>query len=176
MLGLLGLIISILLNGCAGVNDSMTPNPKSYVSDFDNSIEIVQDNVSAASSLSEGWHVLGFFWTNRSKDTIIVNVGRNGIVSIQGVAFNIDGNIIRLKPVDVVTDFKFYNSGIDWSYKRYEMSLTDFLKLADADTVKMKVDTNSEYTVSTFGKKHPDAIISSKLPKFKAELSRYGIK
>ena len=171
---LLFTILLLIFVGCASMNDSLTPNAKMIKSDFDNSIEISQDNVSAASSINEGWHVLGLFWTNRNKDSVILNVGRNGTTIIDGVAFNIDGEIISLKPIDVLTDYSF-NPNMNWSYKRFQISMKNFLKLAKADTVKMKVEGVSTYTVSTFGKKHLGAVISNKFPNFLSLLEKNGV-
>ena len=68
---MMSLIIAVLscasiLICCASINQGLTPSAKTLVSDFDGSIEVIQKPVSAASSLSEGWHTLGFRWSSKA--------------------------------------------------------------------------------------------------------------
>ncbi len=150
-----------IIGGCASVNQGLTPSAKTVVSDFDDTIEVIQAPVSSASSLSEGWHTLGFRWSSKAPDIVFLKVGAQDIVNISAVAFNIDGNIIRLdKPASTLTDYG------DWSTRQFSMSLEQFRELAAAQTVKMKVVMIDKYSVSSFGKSKSSAIVNGKFAPF----------
>lgn len=160
------------LTACSSsMNDAMTPDPKYVVSDFDQSIEISQATVSAAEAFGEDWTTLGFFWTDRAPNFVLIEAGIHGIDNISSIAFNIDGEIIEVTQASTAfTNFEtnaFAN--ISWSKRGFLVAYDDFKRIATASTVKFKVvSLDNTYGVSTFGQKHPDAIVSGKLPKFLA--------
>ena len=157
----LSIVLSLFLFSCSSYNQMATPSAKVITDSFDGSLMVYQDNVSAASSLSEGWHTLGFRWVKKYPDIIYLSVGTNGITNISSVAFNIDGKIIELNdPASNLTDYG------DWSTRPFAISLDDFKLLAEGNTVKMKVVMIDTFTVSTFGKNHPSAIVVGKFDKF----------
>lgn len=152
---------AFIFSGCASINQGLTPSAKTVASDFDDTIEVIQDSVSAASSLSEGWHTLGFRWSSKAPDIVFIKVGTKGIVNISAVAFNIDGNIIRIdKPASTLTDYG------DWSTRQFSMSLEQFRQMAAAQTVKMKVVMIDKYSISSFGQSNPSAIVGGKFAPF----------
>jgi len=158
------IFISILILtffGCASFNQMATPSPKTVINDFDGSIEVRQSPVSAAASMSEGWNTLGFTWLSKNPEYVYLIVGTQGITNISSVSFNIDGEIIDLEePASYLTDYG------EWSTRPFVISLTKFRQLANANTVKMKVVMIDSYTVSTFGKNHPLAVVSGKFDEF----------
>lgn len=161
-------LIVIFISGCGSTfNDSMTPDPKLVRSDFDNSIEVYQSNVSSAQGLGEEWTTIGLFWTDRAKDVVVVRAGIAGISAIANIAFNADGKIFEYhQTTTALTQFDT-NEFLDWSHKSFVVPKDEFEFIANAETVKFKVTRiDNTYGVSTFGKNHPRAIITSKIPKF----------
>jgi hypothetical protein len=150
-----------LVAGCATMNDALMPSLSVIKDDFNGSTIVRQYPVSSSSSLSEGWHTLGFEWIQKTPDTIFITAGTNGIVNITDVAFNADGQVISsIKPASTITEYG------QWSTRRFAMSWEDFLKVANAKSVKMKVVRINDYTVSSFGFDHSEAIVNTKIPPF----------
>lgn len=156
----LSLLIIYFFNGCASLNQGLTPGTKILKSDFDNSVDIVQEPVSSASSLSEAWHTLGFRWNSKATDIVFVTAGAHGITNITGLSFNIDGEIIDLEPASALTNYD------NWSTRQFKMDLSTFRKMAVAKDVKMKVVMIDTYSVSSFGQSKPDATVSGKFSEF----------
>ncbi|MBI2427497.1 MAG: hypothetical protein HYV29_01620 [Ignavibacteriales bacterium] len=135
------------LVGCAAMNDALTPSLRIEKDEFDGSTIIYQPPVSAASGSSEGWHHLGFEWSTKWRYNAFITVGVSGIHNISSVEFKVDGNVIdNIKVASEITDY-----GEHISTRRFATSWTNFLKLANAKTVIMKVNRINEYSVSTFG-------------------------
>ena len=98
-------------------------------------------------------------------DVVFLEVGTNGITNVQGVAFNVDGNIIEnIKEASSLTKYG------SWSTRRLVMPIADFVKVAQGRDVKMKLIQIDTYSVSTFGKNHPGAVVNSKFPPFLSKL------
>jgi hypothetical protein len=175
-------LIGLALAGCAslpslgGTQDTQerelpAPSgpvpPLSVVRDeFDGSIIVQQDAVSSSSSYTEGWHTLGFEWHQKTPEIIFVTAGTNSVATITDLAFNADGVLItRITPASALTDYG------SLSTRRFAMTWQDFLKIADAKTVKMKLVRISDSTVSSFGTEHPGAVVNSTISPFVAKVS-----
>ncbi len=155
------LIVAMVFFGCASINDSLTPSMSVVKDDFDGSIIVRQSPVSATSSMSEGWHTLGFEWNQKTSDIIYITAGTNGTVNITDVEFNADGNIIsNIKTASTLTEYG------KWSTRRFSMPWDDFLKITNAKSVKMKVVQINNYTVSSFGPANSGAIVNKKISPF----------
>ncbi len=153
--------IFMLLVGCANMNDAMTPSLRAQSDPFDGSTIISQAPVSAASSMSEGWHTMGFEWNQKYPDVVFLEVGTNGITNVTGVAFNVDGKIIEnIKEASVLTKYG------SWSTRRLVMPINDFVKVAQGQDVKMKLMQIDTYSVSSFGSSNSGAVVNSKFPPF----------
>lgn len=156
------IIAGAALAGCAAMNDAMTPSVDTVKDDFDGKVIVRQSPVSAASSMSEAFHVLGFEWYEKYPDLIFITVGsafRNQ--AIVNVAFNADNSVLeRFKTASSFTEFR--DSA---SYRRFEISWTDFVRIAGAAVVKMKVEGINNYTVSSFGV-GSRALVNSKFQPF----------
>jgi len=161
------LALVVVLAGCASTMDAMTPSASVIKDDFDGTIIVRQPLVNAASSLSEPFHTLGFEWYQRTPDAVFVTAGfATGVRSIQAVAFNADGKVIQgLKPASVLTDFD-RAGGLASSSRRFEMRLDDFVVIATADVVKMRVEGINDYTVSSFGPGAGIAVVNMKFAPF----------
>ena len=154
-------IILSTISSCASFNDAMTPSLSVQQDQFDGSLIITQPPVSAASGLSEGWHTLGFQWSNKFPKVVFLEVGVSGITNVMGVAFNVDGQIIEnIKEASSLTKYG------DWSTRRLVMPVSDFLKVAQGNDVKMKVMQIDTYSVSSFGPTNSGAIINAKFAPF----------
>jgi len=159
----------IMLTGCAGMNDAMTPSMNAHKDPFDGSLIVSQAPVSSSSSLSEGWHTLGFEWNQKYPDVVFLEVGTNGITNVQGVAFNVDGVIIEnIKEASLLTKYG------SWSTRRLVMPINEFVKVAQGRDVKMKLIQIDTYSVSTFGNSHSGAVVNSKFPPFLSKLKELG--
>ncbi|TNC82772.1 MAG: hypothetical protein C9356_02570 [Oleiphilus sp.] len=155
----------LFLTACASMNDKMTPSVTVIKDQFDGSVIVRQEPVSAASSLSEGWHTLGFEWTQNHPDVVFLQVGVSGVTNVMGVAFNVDGEIIEnISKASTLTKYG------NWSTRRLVMSYADFEKVARGKDVKMKVMQIDEYSVSSFGAANSGAIVNSKFEPFLDEL------
>jgi len=166
LMAFLSLLLVCFINGCASINQSLTPGTKIVKSDFDNSIDVVQEPVSAASSLSEAWHTLGFRWNSKAPDIVFVTAGAHGVTNITGLSFNIDGKIVDLEPASTLTNYD------KWSTRQFKMDLPTFRKMAAAKDVKMKVVMIDTYSVSSFGQSEPDAVVSGKFSEFLSEVDK----
>lgn len=155
------IVLVSLLSGCASFNDAMTPSLSVITDKFDGSLIIEQPAVSAASSISESSHTLGFQWYQKYPEVIFLEVGVIGITNVMGVAFNVDGEII--KNIDKASTLTNYG---DWSTRRLVLPINDFVRIAQGKDVKMKVMQIDSYSVSSFGTENSGAIVNSKLPPF----------
>lgn len=166
----------LLLSACTSMNQALSPSLQVQKNDFDGTMEIIQPEVSAASSLSEAYHTLGFKWSAKKPDSVFLYVGVYGIESIRGVAFNLDGNIIESTTKIGLTDIDLGHTEFvnlpNRSMATFVMPLNDFKKLAASDLVKMKVEMGNSYSVSSFGK-NTSAVVSPKLVLFTSEVDKY---
>ncbi|HYS75009.1 MAG TPA: hypothetical protein VEM38_02815 [Burkholderiales bacterium] len=161
-------LLELALVGCAAVptdvsllQDSAIPSLSVIKDEFDGSAIVQQVPVSSSSSLAEGWHALGFEWHQKTPEIIFVTAGAIGSVTLTDLAFNADGELIsRIKPASAGTE---YGSS---STRRFAMSWQDFLKIANAKSVKMKLVRLDEYTVSSFGPEHPEAVVNTRIAPF----------
>lgn len=108
---------------------------------------------------------MGFDWNSNYPSTVYITVGRNGIVNIDGVEFNVDGKFLtNIDKVSVLTDYS------DWSSRRFKVSLADFQLIANSKDTKMKVQTINSYTVSSFGTSNSGAVVNNKFQPFLQEI------
>jgi hypothetical protein len=133
--------------------------------EFDGSTIVQQDAVSSSSSYAEGWHTLGFEWHQKTPDIVFVTAGTNSVAAITDLAFNADGELIsRIKPDSAITDYG------SLSTRRFAMTWQDFLKIANAKSVKMKLVRINDYTVSSFGTENSGAVVNSTIAPFVAKV------
>ena len=164
------LILSVLLlSACAGLNDALTPSLVIKKDSFDSSLILSQRPVSS-SGPSEDWHTLGFEWNEKTPEVIYLTVGSQGITNVSGVHFNVNSEII-----ESANDASINTKYGDFSTRRFYIPIQDFVKIANAKLVKMKVIHIDTYTVSSFG---DDAgilrTIDSKFAPFIGELKKRG--
>ncbi|OBU28751.1 hypothetical protein C0Z01_06650 [Photobacterium kishitanii] len=163
-------IVLSVMSGCANFNDKMTPSLSVHQDQFDGSLSIEQPPVSASSSLSEGWHTLGFQWNQNFPNEIFLVVGVSGIENVVGVMFNVDGKVMtNIKDASTLTKYG------DWSTRRFVMPISDFVKVAQGSDVKMKVMQIDTYSVSSFGSINSGAIVNAKFAPFIKKLKEQKI-
>jgi len=165
------IMILFIFVGCQSFNQGMTPGVKVIKSDFDGHTEIIQPPVSAASSLKESWHTMGFRWTDEAPDTVFLKVGVPGIENVEGCAFNIDGQIIEAKVASATTEYGTISNGKQ-SYRQFVVPLSVFKKISSAKIVKMKVSSINNYSVSSFGEERSGAIVNGKIDAFITALGK----
>jgi hypothetical protein len=158
-------ILAVTLNSCQDVNSALTPATKTSTDDFDGSTVVRQPPVSAASSLAEAWHTLGFDWNSRTPEKVFLTAGVQGTANIFGLDFNVGGHFITASETEIVTDYG------PVSTRRFAVSRADFVKIATAPSVKMKVSGAHGYGVSSFGTA-TNALVNKKFPQFLQKLQR----
>lgn len=155
-------VLFCALSACASMNDTLTPSVNVIHDKFDDATIIRQEPVSAAASLADGWHTLGFEWNSKTPNDVYVDVGTHGIVPITGVEFKANGKV--LAPPAIASAYSEHEYG--WTRRRFVMPLQDFLSIARAADVKMRLGQGNNYTVSEFGSDHPLAIVNTKFQPF----------
>ncbi|RPA64454.1 hypothetical protein EGC86_04090 [Shewanella frigidimarina] len=162
--------VFITITGCTSMNDAMTPSLNTHKDSFDGALIVSQAPVSSSSSLTEGWHTMGFEWNQKFPDVVFLEVGTNGITNVQGVAFNVDGEIIEnITEASVLTKYG------SWSTRRLVMPINEFVKVAKGRDVKMKLIQIDTYSVSTFGVSNSGAVVNSKFPPFLNKLKELNV-
>ncbi len=170
-------LFELALAGCAPtpvdatlIKDSATPSLSVIKDEFNGSTVVQQEAVRSSSSLSEGWHALGFEWHQKTPEIVFVTAGANWSVTITDLAFNADGEVISgIRPVRASPEYRSREHG-SWSTRRFAMSWQDFLKIANAKSVKMKLVRVDDYTVSSFGPDHPGAVVNARIAPFVAKV------
>lgn len=146
------LVVALLvLTGCAAMNSAMTPSVRTEKSQFDGSVSIIQAPVSAASSIKEDWHTLGFRWTDTDPEYVFILAGVPGIQNVMGVDFKVGQEYITAESASSLTDYRDPRLGRDWSTRQFILPLHVFRQIATADTVQMRVRGINTYTLSSFG-------------------------
>ncbi len=173
MKALSALVIAGALAGCAGsdfgnsMNDALTPSASVMKDDFDGSVIVRQRPVGATSSFTEPMYQLGFDWTQKTPDRAYFTVGMAGIQSVTGLAFNADGKVIEAVDASHTTDFDTRGTyAMTTSIRRFSVPWSDFVAIAKARSVKMKVSRVNDYGVSSFGPDNPNAVVNVKFAPF----------
>ncbi len=141
---LLLLVLASLLWACA------TPSAVVLIDPVDGKTIIRQPPVDARSSLIEPIHMVGFEWYEKFPEKIFITVEVALVTqSIQMASFNADGRIVE--------NLKLASTGMQFggsSSRRFEIRFEEFLAIANARVVRLRVEGFKTYTVSSFG---PDA-------------------
>lgn len=82
--------------------------------------------MSSSSKLTEHFHTLGFDWTSKTPNRVFLSAGAPGITNIYGLSFNVDGTLVSARLASNSTEYG------DWSTRRFYVSYSDFVKLANA--------------------------------------------
>lgn len=163
------------LTGCASYNDAMTPSLSVTKDKFDETTIVRQPIVPANSSFSDHMTGLGFEWKSSLPNVVILTVGVSGIENIMGADFKVDGQDIPSPNVaGYLTQYPeksltFGDMTSTYSTRRMTMPLEDFLKIANAAQVKMRVRHIDTYSVSVFGRSEM-AVVGSKFAPFLVKL------
>jgi hypothetical protein len=152
------------ISGCATINSTLTPGVSVEKDAYDDMTIIKQAPVSSASSWNDAWHTLGFSWYQKFPDKIFLDVGVCGTTDIIAVNFKIDDIVIEGGEASTTTDYGNYRS--QWSIRRFSVSLNDFIKIATASDVRMKVYQINTYSVSRFGSAYSDSLVNVKIKPF----------
>lgn len=135
--------VALLIAGCG-------PSLRIGVDPFTKARTVVQRDASAASSILQPWHRLGFGWNEKAPDYIVLVVGVREIDNIVGADFNADGTIITAKPLTASVEYGDPRKGVP-SIRQFSVSYDEFVKIAAARNVAYRIDRISSKTVSTFG-------------------------
>ena len=145
------------------MNSAMTPASKVTTDAFDGSKIVSQAPVSSSASLTEDWHTLGFDYTSKAPDKVYLTAGVQGINNVFGLDFNVGGRMIAANRASLTTEYD------SWSTRRFWVSYKDFIAIATAPSVKMKVSGANSYGVSSFGTS-TNALVNKKFPPFLEKL------
>ncbi|MCL1138403.1 MULTISPECIES: hypothetical protein [Shewanella] len=176
----LTVILFLVMTGCTSINDAMTPSLSVTKDRFDDTLIIKQPIVPANSSFSDHQTGLGFEWKSSIPSEIILTVGISGIENIMGADFKIDGKDIP-SPITVghLTQYpeknlSFGDMSSVYSTRRMAMPIEDFIKMANAKQVKMRVQHIDTYSVSIFGREEM-AIVGAKFKPFLSKLKELKV-
>lgn len=159
----IAILIPILLGSCQDFNSAMTPASKVTTDAFDGSKIVSQEPVSSSASLTEDWHTLGFDYTSKSPDKVFITAGVQGINNVFGLDFNVGSRMIHAQEASLTTEYGA------WSTRRFYVSYKDFISIAIASSVKMKVSGANQYGVSSFGTS-TGALVNKQFPPFLQKL------
>ena len=121
------------------------------VSKFDGSKQIIMEPAWLPYSPIK----LALFKNTKMKpDEVLLTVVVRGVRSFsrgESLRFNVDGEIVDFKSIDVLTEFKSYhNSRLYWSSKEYLIDAVFIKKIIEAKRVVVKVNLNKEYVEGVF--------------------------
>ncbi len=170
------ILITIIISGCASLNDAMTPGLQVSESDFDGTKFISQPVVGAnrpSLSTSDARNQLGFNWESKTPNEIYLTVGVAGdIANVQAAEFIADEIPITAgQPIDILTTFKTTKYFGTNSSNRFKITLADFKKIAAAHIVKYRITANGKEYTSRFGKEYPFVPASGKFEPFLNKLT-----
>lgn len=140
---------------------------------------ISQGIVPANSSMGEPSHGLGFKWRSDNPSSVYILVGVTGVENVDGVEFIVDGQRLDTpKRVSALTEYasnSFTPNDMtsSYSYRIFSMSLSDFIKIANAHLVKYRINQINTYSVSTFGTDQP-ALVNQHFSEFMSQLQANG--
>ncbi len=165
MRNILLVLMSFLLAGCAALGIENLPGTISErVSGFDNTKEITME----PAWITGGPIKLNLYKTSKMAENeaiLVVTVkGAYNFSNKSSLQINIDGNIVTLESIDVLTDVStdpgVYNSVVsisaeNWSSKRYEVTKDLVKKLIDAKEAWVKVNLFKDYVEGNFSTDKP---------------------
>jgi hypothetical protein len=162
-----------ILAACAATDETAPAGMRTFRDEYDGSTIVRQAPVGAGSSSTESWSALGFEWRSKFPDRVVVTAGTKGVVKIDAVAFDVDGEpVTGLKAVSEFTDHGDPGAGERVSTRRFEMSWTEFVRMASAKSVRMRLVGASEILVTSFGATHYGAPVNAALPPFVASVRK----
>lgn len=164
---LITLTLLIFLAGCVS-----TMWPMQVIKDdFDGATIVRQPPVVACRPIltnPDNPQYLGFEWSTKNPDLVILTAQLNGIDNIVSLEFMSDDKPINnIKIASPTTEF---DTGSSSSSRRFSIPIEDFRKIAAARIVKMKTSSISAYNVSRFGQEYPDVIVTTRFTPFLAKI------
>ena len=156
-------MVSILM-GCVSMD--MPGNISERVSGFDKTKEIVMEPawlISDSSPVKLGLYKTSKMDTDKAVLTVVVK-GAYNFSDKESLLINIDGNILTLEPIDLVTNLQLdsgvYNSvasipPANWSSKRYEITKDLIKRLIEGKEVWFKVNLSKDYAEGRFSQDNP---------------------
>jgi len=163
---LLILTAACALAGCASTNEPKASGLQVFKDDYDGSMVARQAPVNAGSYVTGDWNVLGFEWKSKFPNRVLLAAGTRGVVKIDEVTIAIEGEETNVKTASEMTDYGDPSSAERWSMRRFEISWTDFERMAAARTVKLKIVGANQVLVTSFGAAHAGAPVNGTLPAF----------
>jgi hypothetical protein len=145
---ILFIFVALFFVGCVTAKTTKDP--------FDGSVLVTQDPVVITSAeFGLPGTQLGFRWKSTVPELVALDIGFQGINSVQKLAFNVDGQIYEInRPLNVFTDFQTGGRYPGWSFNSFAIPLETFKKIAMGQNVRMKVtNIRNQYTVGEFGRK-----------------------
>jgi hypothetical protein len=168
----LNMVIVILgllcVSGCVSVGDALSPSASIIRDDNGSKVAVWQPPVGSYSSPSDDQHGLGFWWSRTNPDVVtleatvcsLAGAVKNdcGSSFVNDVSFDADGQSISTLAETKTTG----------AAQKFRISRGDFVRIASAKKVLMKVHRRGEQTISTFGTEFPGALVNNRFPPFLA--------
>lgn len=160
-------LIGFMLAGCASMG--MPGSISERVSGFDNTKEIVMEPAGVFRSFTEAYLIkLGLYKTSKMNENdavlVVLVKGAHSFADKESLQFNIDGEMVSLESIDLLTDIETkegseYFSVYNESSKRYTISKDLIQMLINAKSVWVKVNLSKDYLEGEFSK---DSIASAR--------------
>ena len=144
---ILAVLLSIVLTGCLM---PMPGDTSTTVSKFDNTKQVSVEPGLIYNGMLSSSIKLGAHWNSKMGDEAVLHVIYQFVDSINGISFNIDGEIVSLTPIDALTSFEpgyysgYYSSGAT-SAQRFNVKLEFLQRLVSAKKVMVKVDLSKTF-------------------------------
>ena len=158
-------------SGCASTDNTPVPGVQTRKDDYDGATIVRQAAVSSGTSAAGDWNALGFEWTSKFPNRVVLTAGTRGVIKVTALVLEIDGEPADVQIASELTDYGD-PSAERWSMRRFEISWVSFKRMAVARTVRMKIVGANEIFVTSFGADHAGAPVSQALPDFVARVRK----
>lgn len=156
------------VSGCVSVGDALSPSTSIIRDDHGSKVGVWQVPVGSYSSPSDNKHGLGFSWWRSSPD----------VVTLEATVYSMAGAITRDCGSSFVNEVSFDADGqtiltlaetkTTGAAQKFRIPMGDFVRIASAKNVLMKVRRRGEQTISTFGAEIPGALVNNRFSPFLA--------
>jgi len=157
---------------CASVGDAKAPGLQVLRDDYDGATIVRQAPVTSGSDTVGDWNALGFEWKSKFPNRVLLAAGTRGVINITDLVLEIDGENAAVKPASELTDYGDPSTPERWSMRRFEVSWSDFERMATARAVQVRVVGANEIFVTSFGADRPGAPVNTTLSAFRAAVRK----
>jgi len=163
----------VACTGCAALEEAAQPSRTQTATDaYDGATIVRQPAVIAGTNYTGDWNALGFEWTSKFPNRVLLSAGTRGVIKVTDLVLDIDGEPAAVQIASELTDYGDSKAAERWSMRRFEISWADFKRMASARTVRMRVVGTNEMFVTSFGSDHVGAPVNATMPAFVAKVRK----